>query len=429
MKHFNELNQSELNALTNLSDNAKVGMYYDWYGTQTGIARARSNQIPPSGDWRTWLICAGRGFGKSVSGAQWVRHRVETGAAKSIAMVGPTAADVRDTMVEGPAGILAISPPWFRPKYESSKARLTWPNGAVALLKSAEDPNRLRGPNLDSLWCDEIMYWQHAEHAFDVLLPTLRLGLDPRCVVTTTPKKSAFLRKLEADDSTIITTGTTYDNRDNLAPAFFTSIIKRYEGTRFGDQELLAIVHDEAENALWRADIIQHVSPTSEIDFKKTIIGVDPAVTDKQTSDEIGIVSVGLGQDNNYYVLADKSLHGGVKAWAEQAIWQYHTHNAAYVAIESNMGGNLLINAIHTLDNSVKVELVPSTRSKSVRAAPVVTEYERGMVYHIGTFPELEEQMLGWESDSDFSPDRLDALCIALNELIKPKRKILAGIA
>ena len=251
---------------------------WDWYaeGCPCGLPagecrehpRARANQRPPAGDWRTWLLLMGRGAGKTRSAAEWVRHRVESGAARRIALVGATAADVRDTMVDGESGILAISPPWFRPRYEPSRRRLTWPNGARATTFSADEPDRLRGPQHDAAWLDELAAFRYPE-AMDNLLFGLRLGEDPRLCVTTTPKTVHLVTDLIADPKTAIARGTTYENRANLAPAFFERIVSQYEGTRLGQQELLAEVI-EISDGLWfhRFDAAKHVTEAAEYDSR-----------------------------------------------------------------------------------------------------------------------------------------------------------------
>lgn len=247
---------------------------WDWYaeGCPCGRAagecrehpRARGNQRPPAGDWRTWLLLMGRGAGKTRAAAEWVRRRVESGAARRLALVGATAADVRDTMVDGESGILAISPPWSRPRYEPTKRRLTWPNGARATTFTADEPDRLRGPQHDGAWCDEVASWRYPE-AMDNLLFGLRLGDDPRLCVTTTPKPVRLVIDLIDDPTTAVVRGTTYENRAHLATSFFERIVTKYEGTRLGQQELLAEVL-EVSDGVWfhRFDAAKHVDEAAE---------------------------------------------------------------------------------------------------------------------------------------------------------------------
>jgi phage terminase large subunit-like protein len=217
---------------------------------------ARANQLPPDGDWRVWLLLAGRGFGKTRAGAELIRARAMALAARRLALVAPTAGDARDIMVEGESGILAISPPWERPRYEPSKRRLTWPNGAIATLFSADEPERLRGPQHDAAWCDELASWRYPE-AWDMLMLGLRLGTDPRVVVTTTPRPTKLIRELIADPTVVVTRGTTHENRANLAPVFLGQIVRKYQGTRLGRQELEAEILEDVPGALWNRGVIE----------------------------------------------------------------------------------------------------------------------------------------------------------------------------
>ncbi len=257
-----------------VGDRSAEASRFDWYaaGCPCGLApgecrehpRARPSQRPPAGDWRTWLVLAGRGFGKTRCAAEWIRHRVETGAARRIALVGATAADVRDVMVEGPSGLLAVCPPRDRPRYEPSRRRLTWPSGAVATTYSAEEPDRLRGPQHDGAWLDELAAFRYPS-AVDNLLFGLRLGDDPRLCVTTTPKPVRLVTELVADPTTAIARGTTYENRAHLAPTFFDRIVARYEGTRLGQQELLAEILEVSDGAWFPSfDAARHVTEAAE---------------------------------------------------------------------------------------------------------------------------------------------------------------------
>ena len=250
----------EENLAAALSPAEARALLYDW------SFWARPEQLPPPGDWRVWLLLAGRGFGKTRTGAELIRARVAARTARRIALVAPTAADARDVMVEGESGILAISPPWDRPRYEPSKRRLTWPNGAVATLFSADEPERLRGPQHDAAWCDELGSWRYPE-AWDMLMFGLRLGPDPRVVVTTTPRPTKLIRALLADPTAVVTRGSTYENRANLAPAFLDQIIRKYEGTRLGRQELDAELLDDVPGALWTRGIIEAARATACADI------------------------------------------------------------------------------------------------------------------------------------------------------------------
>ncbi|HEY0838862.1 MAG TPA: terminase family protein, partial [Vulgatibacter sp.] len=274
--------------LAGLSDEHAAALLYDWRGLW-----ARDPQVTPQGEWRTWLLLAGRGFGKTRVGAEWVREQVESGKARRIALVARSAADIRDVMVEGESGILAVSPPWNKPKYEPSKRRLTWPNGAIATTYSADEPNLLRGPQHDAAWADERAAWRY-DDAWDQLMFGLRLGSDPRCVVTTTPRPTKAIKELIADSGTFVTRGSTYDNRANLAKAFLEKIVKKYEGTRLGRQELNAEILEDTEGALWTMALIE-ASRVAEAPagLVRIVVGVDPAVTSGESSNETGIVICG----------------------------------------------------------------------------------------------------------------------------------------
>lgn len=253
---------------------------------------ARPNQVPPAGEWRVWLVLAGRGFGKTRTGAELIRARVAARTVRRIALVAPTASDVRDVMVEGESGILAVSPPWQRPRYEPSKRRLTWRNGAIATLFSADEPERLRGPQHDAAWCDELASWRHPE-AWDMLMFGLRLGTDPRVVVTTTPRSTPLLRSLVIDPSVAVTRGTTYENRANLAPAFFGQIIRKYQGTRIGRQELEAELLEDVPGALWNRGMLEGLRAGAAPPLSRVVVGIDPAVSSTDRADETGIIVAG----------------------------------------------------------------------------------------------------------------------------------------
>ena len=249
---------------------------------------ARPNQLPPDGDWRVWLLLAGRGFSKTRTGAEQIRARA-TRTARRLALVAPTAGDARDVMVEGESGILAISPPWERRRYEPSKRRLTWPNGAVATLFSADEPERLRGPQHDAAWCDELASWRYPE-AWDMLMLGLRLGADPRVVVTTTPRPTKLIRKLIADPTVVVTRGSTYENSANLAPAFLGQIVRKYKGTWLGRPEIDAELLESAPGALWNRGIIEATRASGIPELSRVVVAIDPAVSATEGSDETGII-------------------------------------------------------------------------------------------------------------------------------------------
>ena len=291
-------------------------LLYDW------SFWARPAQLPPPGNWRVWLLLAGRGFGKTRTGAELIRERVATSTARRLALVAPTAADARNVMVEGESGILAISPPWDRPRYEPSKRRLTWPNGAVATLYSADEPERLRGPQHDATWCDELGSWRYPE-AWDMLMFGLRLGPDPRVVVTTTPRPTRLIRALIADPTAVVTRGSTYENRANLAPAFLDQIIRKYEGTRLGRQEIEAELLDDVPGALWTRGIIEAARATASPTLIRVVVAIDPAATSTADADETGIIVAGRDDQGRAWVLADASGRYQPTEWAKTAIAAY----------------------------------------------------------------------------------------------------------
>lgn len=383
---------------------------------------ARPNQLPPPGDWRTWLLLAGRGFGKTRTGAEWVRSEVQHNGARRFALVAPTAADVRDVMVEGESGILATAPPWFRPKYEPSKRRLTWPNGAQATTFSADEPERFRGPQYDRVWGDETGAWRYPE-AFDQLMLGLRLrdahGGPPRCLVTTTPRPTPLIRRLIVDPTTHLTRGSTFDNRAHLAAAYLDQIVRRYEGTRLGRQELYAEVLDDTPGALWKRDSIDARRVQRAPELRRAVVAIDPAVTSGQGSDETGIVVAGLGVDGHGYVLADLSQKASPDAWARAACKAYADHDADRIVAEVNNGGDLVETVLRTVDPRAAYRAVHASRGKQTRAEPIAALYEQGRVHHVGSLPYLEDQLCTWDPSADSkSPDRLDALVWALSELM-----------
>lgn len=404
--------------IASLTDEEALALHYDWTGLW-----ARDNQLHPPGDWRVWLLLAGRGFGKTRTGAEWVREQIESGKARRIALVARSAADARDVMVEGESGILAVCPPWFKPKYEPSKRRLTWPNGAIATTYSADEPNLLRGPQHDAAWADERAAWRY-DDAWDQLMFGLRLGSDPRCVVTTTPRPTKAIKELIADPKTYVTRGSTYDNRANLAEAFLETIIKRYEGTRLGRQELNAEILEDVEGALWTMAGIDATRVQQEPDdLLRVVVGVDPAVTSGEASNETGIVVCamhGRGKDAEFFVLEDYSLKASPDGWARRAVQAFEAWDADLVVGEVNNGGDLVEHVIRTVAPRIPFKAVRASRGKQKRAEPVAALWEQGRAHVVGNLPELETQMTTWVPglDEDESPDRMDAMVWAMTELM-----------
>jgi phage terminase large subunit-like protein len=404
---------------------------FDWYGPPCTCPippgrsscrehpRAHEGQRPPAGNWTTWLYKAGRGTGKSRAGVEWVRWRVEHCGKRRIALVAPTAADARDVIVEGEAGILAVCPPWNRPLYEPSKRRLTWPNGAIATTYSADEPERLRGPQHEDAYCDEIGSWRYPD-AWDMLMFGLRLGDDPRVLVTATPRPTKLFRSILRAPTTATTGGSTYENRDNLAPKFFAEIVARYEGTRLGRQEIDAELLEDVPGALWNLDRIEALRLAElppGVTLARVVVAIDPATTSAEGSDETGIVVAAKGSDGRGYVLADRSLRGSPDAWARAAVDAAHEFRADRVVAEANNGGDMVELTLRTVDRSLPYRKVWASRGKQTRAEPVAALYEQGRCHHLGAFPELEAQMTGWVPGQS-SPDRLDALVWAFSELL-----------
>lgn len=407
--------------LTDLSDEDVQRLEFEWKFW------ARQDQLPPEesqggGPWRVWMLLAGRGFGKTRTGAEWVRMMIETKQASRIALVAPTASDCRDVMVLGESGIMGVCPPWDMPTYEPSKRRLTWASGAYAMMFSADEPDRLRGPQHDAAWCDELAAWRRPE-AWDMMQFGLRLGADPQCVVTTTPRPTAIIRDLVGNRTTAITRGSTYDNAANLAPAFLESIKKKYEGTRLGRQEIFAEVLEDVPGALWNWEQIDGLRTTDLPDMRRVVVAVDPAVTSGEDADETGIVVAGLGEDEKGYVLADLSMRGSPDEWATAAVHAYRKWKADRIVAEVNQGGDMVEKTIRTVDPAVAYKPVRASRGKVVRAEPVAALYEQSRVLHSGIFDELEKQMCLFTPDLDrkllgSSPDRVDALVWAFSELM-----------
>lgn len=388
---------------------------------------ARGDQLAPPGSWRVWLLRSGRGAGKTRAGAEWVRAGVESGRYGRIHLVGRTDADVRDTMVEGPSGILAICPPATRPRYRSRLRRLEWANGARAFLFSAEEPDRLRGPQCDAAWCDELAAWRYPE-AFDMLLMGLRLGADPRCVITTTPRPTKLVRTLIADRATVVTVASTFDNRANLAAAFFGGVIDRYGGTRFERQEIYGEVLEDVPGALWNSDRLEELRVrAAPAEFPAVVVAVDPAVTSGEEADETGIVVVARGGDGHGYVLADRSGRYAPLEWATTVAELFEQHHADHVIAEVNQGGDLVTATLRAVARDLPVRTVRATRGKYVRAEPVAALYEQGKVHHVGCFPVLEDQMCAFTPDMDRnvqgSPDRADALVYGLTDVLIRRRE------
>lgn len=377
------------------------------------------------------MLLAGRGFGKTRTGVEWVRQKKET--TSRIALIAPTAGDARDIMVEGESGILNCSPPWDRPTYEPSKRKLTWSNGAVALLYSAEEPDRLRGAQQGAGWLDELASWKYLEDTYSNYQFGLRLGDLTQTVITTTPRPLKILKKLigKADKSVALTTGSTYENMDNLAQTFREQILE-YEGTRLGRQELHAEILDDNPYALWKHEWIEDARIPCRPELKRIVVAVDPPITSGENADECGIVVYGVDGNGHGYVLDDRSCQGmSPDGWASEAVKAYNQYEADRIVAEVNQGGEMVESVIRKVSSSVSYKSVHATRGKVVRAEPIAALYERGKIHHVGHFQKLEGQMCEFSTDFDkkkmgYSPDRVDALVWAATDCHKPRREFFA---
>lgn len=376
-------------ALSRLGPEKAAALRWDW------SFWARPSQLAPEGDWFIWLVLAGRGFGKTRLGAEWVRAEVDARRAGRIAIVADTAADARDVLVEGASGLLSIYPPAERPTYEPSKRRVTWRNGATATLYSAEDPDQLRGPQHDLALADEVAKWRYMRETFDQLMFGLRLGSRPRMCITTTPRPVPLIRELLARGDVAVTRGGTKENRANLAATFWAEVNNRYAGTRLGRQELDGEVVDDVPGALWTRKTLDEARVREDAlpPFRRVVVAVDPAVTSGEEADETGIIAVALGEDGRAYVLADASLVATPQGWASRAVSTMDLLGGDALVVEVNQGGEMCSSTIRSVRPSARILEVRATRGKHVRAEPISALYEQGRVSHVGGFPELEDQM------------------------------------
>lgn len=386
---------------------------------------SREEQRPPDGDWTTWLFLGGRGTGKTRSGAEYVKDLALSYPGIRMAMIAPTARDVRETMLYGVSGLMSLH--WTndtRPRHASTSkgSGLFWANGSRAIPFTAEEPDRLRGPNFHVAWCDELASWRYIEDCWDMLQFSLRLEYPgfatPRIYISTTPRPLALLRSLLKDPSTVVTRGTTYDNKPNLSRKFFDTIIEKYRGSTLGRQEIYGELIDDLTGALWRRiDIDLHRVRGRCPRLSQLILAVDPAASDKTTANECGIIAVGRGYDDDRgYVVGDFTTHAKSPAiWGKKVCDAFRTLGCNYVVAEGNLGGGLVEAVLKQIDPTIPVKFVQAKRGKYLRAEPVAMLYEQGKVSHVGHFPLLEDQMCRftaqYEKDNPgLSPDRVDAL-------------------
>ncbi len=438
VEHLRAVPAHDREALINeLSDKEAMSLFYDW------SFWARSLQREPEGLGKlgkfVWMYLAGRGTGKTRAFAEWVREKVQHQGYRRISLVGAAADEVRDIMIEGESGILSCSPPWFMPDYEPSKKRITWPNGAIASIFYGTEPEKARGAQSDLIWGDEVCKWQYPEETYDNLMLGLRLGRNPLCAISTTPKPIPIIKRLVKDENVIVVRESTYANINNLAHAFIQTIIKRYEGTRLGRQELEAQILDDNPNALWKRGWID----ATRIRYKdmpqltRIVIPIDPAVTSKETSDDTGIIPCAEGPapavDNvrnpdmkHYYVLDDFTLKGSPLDWAQRAITAYRKWSADRIIGETNNGGDLVETNLRNVDKNIPYAGVHASRGKQTRAEPISALYEQGRVHHVGMFSELEDELCEHEFlPNQPSPNRLDALVWGISYLAGIHSEIL----
>lgn len=397
-------------AMRKLTQRERFRLAHVWDGFM-----ARPSQLPPIGDWRYWLVLAGRGFGKTRIGAEWVRMMARS--VPHITIVGATINDARTIMVEGESGILSICPPEERPTYVANRGELRWPNGNRTLVMSGEEPERFRGKQHEIIWCDELASWRHPE-SWDQLMLGLRLGT-PRALITTTPRPTPLIRRLMTDPHTAVVRGSTYDNRANLPVVFFEEVIRRYEGTRLGRQELLAEILTDNPGALWQRDQIEKLRIDAAPELRRVVVGVDPAATGGEDADLTGIVVSGIGFDGRGYVLADYSLRGSPETWASKVVWAYQTHKADRVVVEVNNGGEMCASVLRHVAPNLPITQERASTGKWARAEPIAALYEQGRVSHVGCLAALEDQLCDYvPGEGRRSPDRLDALVWGLSHLM-----------
>lgn len=420
-----------------LSPADQVALHYTWRWW------ARGDQLEPPGDWSGWLVLSGRGWGKTRCLCEWVRSRVARGEQR-VAFVGQTAADVRDVLIEGPSGILAISPKDERPLYSPTRRRLQWPNGCVGHTYSGDEPDQLRGPQHGSVAADELAKWRYASEAWYNMEMGLRMGSAPRWMATTTPRPIPLIRDLLKDPRVHVTRGATFDNETNLPPEYIARIRSRYEGTRIGRQELYGEVLEDVEGALFHSGMLDPYRLKSAPTLFRVVVGVDPqgrhtastrsAEGEDRPVRETGIVVSGVAphEDGTLhgYVLEDASGSYTPEQWGARVVDCYRRWQAGWVCAEGNYGGDMVLHMIRQHDATVPVHMVSATRGKVLRAEPIVGLYEQGRVHHVGAHPGLEDEMLTWVPDEPgmSSPNRLDALVWSLWAVLIADRPQFAAL-
>lgn len=390
-----------------------------------------SQKIPEKKDWLIWIIIAGRGFGKTRTGAETIKKWVESGKYKNIALIGDSIDDAREIMVEGKSGLIEVckkSP--IKISFEPSKRKISWSNGAKAMIYSSENYEKLRGPEFDLVWIDELAKFRNDQETFDHALLALRIGKNPKMIITTTPKPTNLIKSIIKRDDTVVTKGSTYENIKNLAPEFIKQIKTKLEGTDLGRQEIHAEILSDKTVNLWSQTILENarncIPPPY---YEKIIISIDPAITSKNSSDETGIIVAGQSSDGTIFIIDDHSTKEPADFWTDQVIALYYKYSATNIVVETNAGGDLIEQLIHIKDKNINIVPVFALKSKTIRAEPIVLLYQKNIVKHLAKFEKLEHQMITYTPDKK-SPDRMDALVWAVhflyNEYCKrPKISVL----
>ena len=379
--------------------------------------QARTTQLSPEGDWLIWLILSGRGFGKTRAGAEWLAWEAVSNSKTRWAVVAKTFADARDTCLEGESGLVSVLNRYgVIDVYNRSIGEIRLLNGTKIRTFSAEEPDRLRGPQFHGAWCDELAAWNTTD-TWDQLQFGLRLGKHPRTVVTTTPRPIPLIKELVTRDSVVVSRGSTFENAENLAPAALAELQTRYAATRLGRQELYGEILTDVPGALWTRDLIERTRLQTEPPMVRIVIGVDPAVTSGESSDSTGIVVAGATADGHFYVLEDSTFRATPEQWASKVAVMFEKYKADRVIAEVNNGGDLVSLVLRNVNPNIPIKTVNASRGKRVRAEPISAMYEQFRVHHVGYFADLEDQMCEWTPDSNKSPDNLDAMVWALTEL------------
>lgn len=425
------MTDSLISSLVSLTENARqkvkeslteeqaLELLYDWK------TWARSSQLAPDGDWLTWLVLAGRGFGKTRTASEWVRDEVTAKRASRIALIGETQKDLEEVMVFGESGIMSVFPPHQKPKVTKKPIRIEFHTGAIATGYNATEPDQLRGPQFDLAVCDELAKWRYARETWDQLQFGLRLGKRPRQIITTTPRPLPLLKEILAAQTTVVTRGITMDNRANLASSFIQAITDKYAGTRLGRQELSAEILDDVPDALWTRAALDRdrIKPAQLPTLKRVVVAIDPAAKKNEQPEEgaaTGIIVAGVGEDGRGYVLDDATCRETPNGWARKAISCFDRYDGDRIVGEINNGGEMVESTIRVVRPGVPFKSVHASKGKWTRAEPIAALYEQGRISHVGTFAALEDEMVNFGPNGmvgEASPDRVDALVWACTEL------------